>query len=216
MDKPTSDLVRKKTENLFDFYWEGWVGRSFKSLDTTETRDFPSWIVELYMEQNDGKWPFSNAGIILVHKFGKVVVLEYDKHLNHPCLRLTSSSSFMKRYNLPKQVNYNYWFDLVSTGESNKVSAEFSIDANMKGDSILQRYNLKSTFPAILSHEEDYRFFYFAGDFADNPIVTQTAYFKGVKTIERWLNSNYTCNRTNFFWDYYIPLMEGIMQKAKK
>jgi hypothetical protein len=216
LDKPTSDLVRKKTENLFDFYWEGWVGRCFNSLDTNKNRDFPTWIINLYKEQNNGKWPFSKAGIVFVHKFGKVVVLEEDNHLNHPCLEIETSESFREKYRLPAKLNYCYWFDIVSTGETNKVSASFNIDANQKGDSILNRYSLNPSFPAILSHEKDYRFYYFAGDFADNPIVKETAYFKGVKTIERWLNSDRKCERTNFFWEYYLPLMEGIIENTNK
>jgi hypothetical protein len=216
LDKPTSDLVRKKTENLFDFYWEGWVGRCFNSLDTADNRDFPGWITRLYKQQNKGKWPFKNAGIVLVHKYGKVVVLENGNHLNHPCLQIETSEDFQNKYELPAKLNYCYWFDIVSTGETNTVSATFNIDANSKGDSLLNRYSLNSNFPAILSHEKDYRFYYFAGDFADNPIVKQTAYFKGVKTIERLINSDRSCSRRNFFWEYYIPLMQGIMENTEK
>ena len=215
LDKPTSDLVRKKTENLFDFYWEGWVGRCFSSLDTTENRDFPTWITQLYKQQNKGEWPFTKAGIVLVHKFGKVVVLEESKHLNHPCLSIETNETFQNKYKLPAKLNYCYWFDIVSTGETNTIAAKFNIDANSKGDSLLNRYSLKSSFPAVLAHEKEYRFYYFAGDFADNPVVKETAYFKGVETIERLINSDRSCSRRNFFWEYYIPLMEGIMENAK-
>jgi len=215
LNKPTSDLVRKKTENLFDFYWEGWIGRYYNNLDTTVNRNFPSWITRLYKQQNKDKWPFKGAGIILIHKYGKVIVLEADKHLNHACTKIETSNDFVEKYNLPSKINYTNWFDVISSGETNSIAAEFNLNVNAKGDSILERYGLNSTFPAIVSHEKNYRFYYFAGDFADNPVVKETAYFKGVKTIERWLNNDKTCNRTNFYWDYYIPLIEGIIKETK-
>ena len=214
LDKPTSDLVRQKTENLFDLYWEGWVGKYFHSLDASKNRDFPEWIINLYKKQNNNTWPFKKDGVVLVHKYGKVLVLESDTHLNHPCPVIQTTENFQEKYQLPAKINYSNWFDVVSTGTTNTLGASFQLQTTEKGDSLLTKYNLNPSFPAIVHHSGSYNFFYFAGDFADNPVVKQTAYFKGVKTIERWINSDRSCNRVNFFWDYYIPLMEGIIDST--
>lgn len=117
-------------------------------------------------------------------------------------------------YNLPEKVYYPYWFDIVTTGSENDVVSEFKLNTTLEGDSILNEYRLEETFPAVLSHTENYRFYYFAGDFADNTIKTSLAYFSGVQLVGQVFNSKKDANSRQFFWKYYNPLIKNILNTA--
>jgi hypothetical protein len=212
LNKTTSGLVREKTEDLLKFHWEGWLGRYFHSLDTLKNPDFPNWIVELYNNQNKQKWSFRNDGIVLIHKYGKIVVLDASKHLKEKGPTIHSNKKFAEKYHLPQTITYPYWFDIVKSNNPNHVSASFHIPANSYGDSILAENNLSTDFPAIINHSDNYSFYYFAGDFCQNPIYTTTSFFKGIRAIDFFFYSEENPDRAEFFWKYYIPLMEGILE----
>src|SRR5206468_2347672 len=76
---------------------------------------------------------------------------------------------------------YIYWFDIVYTDTSiNHVLSKFEIDVNERGKNELSANGIPFSFPAISVHSNsDYRFFYFSGDFCDNPIRLISSYFKG-------------------------------------
>jgi hypothetical protein len=215
LNNPTSDLIRTKTEDLFDFEWEGWVGRYFSNLDTTKKESVPEWIVDLYMEQNGQKWTYNNDGVVLIHEYGKVIVLENGQHLNSPFPIIYTQEKYRDKYHLPDRINYSYWFDIVSTGSSNDVVSEFRLNTTTKGDSILRESRLSGNFPAVLSHTTDYTFYYFAGDFADNTIRPSISYFYGIEVVSSILSSNKSSNSEHFFFNYYNPLMKNILYRTR-
>jgi hypothetical protein len=81
------------------------------------------------------------------------------------------------------------------------------------GDSILQNYFLPETFPAVLQGPGETPYFYFAGDFADNPVAIKTAYFKGIEKLKFLFIREKPGSRTRFYWDYYYPLMSQILDQ---
>jgi hypothetical protein len=216
LDKPTSELVREKTEDLFGLRWEGWVGRYFHSLDNTSKENVPAWIVDLYKEQNNGKWPYHNAGIVLVHKYGKVLVLENNNHISHQYPVIQTNKEYASKYNLPDTVNYSFWFDIVSSDKgTNDTLSLFKLKTTSLGDSLLNANRLNSEFPAVLVHNKDYRFYYFAGDFADSNIEPWSAYFAGIQHAPFLFSSKRKYDRRRFFWEYYNPLMKTILKNMR-
>lgn len=212
-DAPTNGLIREKVESLFGLKWTGWTGKYFSSLDTLNAGNFPQWIVTLYKEQNNNQWPFKNAGIVLVHKFGTIVILEQETQLNKEIPFIISKQETMDRFHVPEQVYYSQWFDITYSTDQNNILANFKIHVNAAGDSILRNYNLKPVFPAVIEHIGDYNFYYFGGDFAESKINSKTAFFEGYHNIASVINrTNYSSNK-KFYWSYYVPMFSKILDE---
>jgi len=208
---PTNGLIREKVENLFGLKWSGWTGKYFSSLDTTHSKKFPKWIVNLYMEQNNNRWPFKKAGIVLVHKFGTIAVLELEKHLNEEIPFILAKEEAQERFNIPDKVHYPQWFDITFSDDNNNILADFKINVNAAGDSILRHYNLKPVFPAVVEHKNDYMFYYFGGDFAENEVNSKTAFFEGYHNLVSILNGDNYKTTNKFYWNFYVPMMTKIL-----
>lgn len=211
---PTSWVVRRKTEELFNFEWTGWTGRYFNLLDTLKNPELPRWVIRLYKEQHDGNWPFTKAGIVFVHLDERIAILEKRTSLDVEVPFIYTSEYGQKKYDLPKKIHYPYWFDITFTKNTNKVVSSYKIKPNDVGDSILTLYGIPTEYPAFIEHDEDdYKFYYFAGDFSDNPITLYSSHFRGIGLISRVFYKNATFNeRTKFFWRYYKPVMETIIE----
>jgi hypothetical protein len=210
-DAPTNGLIREKVEDMFDIKWSGWTGKYFSSLDTTNGNKFPQWIVNLYMEQNNNQWPFENAGIVLVHKFGTIAILEQGTHLTQEIPFIIAKQETMSRFGVPEMVHYPQWFDITFSGDKNDVLANFKINVNASGDSILRYYNLKPVFPAVIEHIGNYKFYYFGGDFAENKVNNKSAFFEGYHNLASFFNSSNYNNTDKFFWQFYVPMMTEIL-----
>lgn len=100
------------------------------------------------------------------------------------------------------------------TRQTNNVVSVYRIFSNARGDSILKSINIPNPFPAVIEHyDNDYKFYYFCGDFCDNPIDSFLAKFEGI-TKFRWFMypSNDAAERKSFFWLYYEPLVSNILR----
>ncbi len=212
LNKTTSPQIRKKTEELLNFNWEGWIGRYFHSLDFEENPDFPKWIVDLYEEQNDAKWNYKGSGIVLIHRFGTTIVLEGSRHLTRDVPEIQTQRKFAEKFGLPLILEYPYWFDIVTTNSPNETVAHFELPTTALGDSLLAGYDINATFPAIINHSGNYNLYYFAGDFCQNPVDTRLSFFSGIQWIDFLFYSDDKADRAKFFWKYYIPLMKGILE----
>jgi hypothetical protein len=213
---PTNGLIREKVENLFSLKWSGWTGKYFASLDTANTNAFPKWIVNLYKEQNNNQWKFKNAGIVLIHKFGTIAILELETHLIDEIPHIIANQDAIDRFGVPEEIFYSQWFDITNSGEQNEILANFKINVNAQGDSILRSYNLKPIFPAVIEHTGDYNFYYFGGDFAENDLSSNTAYFEGFHNLASVLNRDNYNNTYTFFWKFYVPMMTTILEDYQK
>ena len=213
---PTNGLIRDKVEELFGLNWSGWTGKYFSSLDTADNSDFPYWIVNLYKEQNNNSWPFKNAGIVLVHKFGTIAILEQGTHLTKEVPFINAKQETIERFGVPEVVHYSQWFDITFSDNKNKVLADFKIHVNESGDSILRHYNLKPVFPAIIEHTIDYNFYYFGGDFAESEINSKSAFFEGYHNCVSLFNGSDFDNNSKFFWKFYVPMLTGILNDYQK
>jgi hypothetical protein len=211
---PTSPTVRSTFEADFGVKWTGWIGRYFDSFDTTKNKEIPKWLINNYRLQHNGAWPFRKSGIAFIHSDERVVVLENETHLQQELPFIYSSEEGQDHYGLPERTPYSFWFDIIQPDTSfNHVISRFRIDVNEKGEQELAANGLPSSFPAVTAHiNTDYRFFYFSGDFADNPISLTSSHFKGVPYF-KWLmyNRHDPQERKSFFWRIYQPLVTTIL-----
>jgi hypothetical protein len=208
---PTNGLIREKVETMFGLKWSGWTGKYFPSLSASEDSYFPKWIVNLYKEQNNNEWPFTKAGIVLVHKFGTIAVLEMGTHLTEEIPQIIAKQDAIDRFGVPEQTYYSHWFDITFSKEQNDVLANFKLNVNSQGDSILRNYNIKPIFPAVIEHIGDYQFYYFGGDFAESNIADKTAFFEGYHNIMSKLTKDNYKNTNKFFWKFYVPMLTNIL-----
>lgn len=210
---PTSPVIRGKFERLFGLKWSGWTCRFFSSFDTSINLELPKWMVHNYKERHNGKWPFTGAGIAFIKNKGDVVILEDGKDLNFPVplIKLTSEG---KDADVNDNTKYPYWIDIIEPdNKTNKVLANFEINVTEKGAEILNRYSLPAVIPAVTkSRSNHYPFYYFSGDFCDNDVDFSSSYYKGISVFKNLLySSDDLMERESFFWNFYKPLMSGII-----
>ncbi len=214
LGSPTDSSVRKGFENAFGIHWSGWIGRYFDSFDTTKNKELPRWLIYNYKIRHRGEWPFKKSGIAFIHSDDRVVILENDTHLVNELPHIYASTEAITEYGVPKKIHYAFWFDVISVDTNiNKVIAHYEIDANKTGLAVLAENGIPAQFPAITLHsKKDYRFFYFSGDFCDNPIELGSSYFTGVHFF-RWFMYNKLDpqERKSFFWTFYRPLVSRIL-----
>ena len=209
---PTRNSVRTEFESMFGLRWTGWTGRYFESLDTLTNKELPRWLIRDYKIQHNNLWLFNKSGIAFVHFDGRVEILENKTHLNEEVPSILTNSKNRERFGLPANLKYPYWFDVMLTQRSNNVVSVYSIYSNAKGDSLLSLNGIPKTFPAVIEHSGDYNFYYFAGDFCDNPVQQFAAKVKWVRLF-KWFfyNAKEIPERRSFFWEYYSPLVTNIL-----
>lgn len=210
---PTPDAVAKEFGNTFKIKWTGWVGKYFDSFDTAQNKELPKWLVENYKKQNNNKWPFKKSGIAFVNKSDKIVVLEYVTHLNAEVPFILTPKDQREKYHIPKSMKYPFWFDIIQTSRANKIVSFYDLKVNDEGMKILDKNNIPAQFPAIIEHNRmDYKFYYFCGDFADNPISQGGSYFKGITYFRKlFYNDDIAAERASFFWEFYQPMIKKIL-----
>ena len=211
---PTSNIIRSETENLFGLKWSGWTGRYYSQLDTTKKPEVPKWIVRLYKEQHNNRWPFTKSGIIFVHYDETIEILEKGRDLNVEVPVVRSFDYTVSKFSVPESINYPYWFDItLSTDTTNRVLSYYEISSNARGDSILQDHNIPKIFPAAFENLKDSRFYYFCGDFTDSPIYKTPKKIIGIQYLKLFvLNEKDLNDRTPFFWRYTHPMTSKILE----
>ncbi len=211
---PTPHAIRDSMESIFGVGWSGWIGRYFISLDSTANDALPSWVINLYQDKHGPSWPYHDSGVVLV-RGSEILILEYGKELNLETPFIETPPVHCEGFGLPEIVNYPFWFDIVSSPHrENQVISIFHLPVNDRGDSLLTAHGIPKLFPAVLREiSGEHPFYYFSGDFSDNPVPQNTAYFKGIAWLQSFFyNSNQADDRREFFWRYYRPLLTSILR----
>ncbi|MEI6123965.1 MAG: hypothetical protein WCQ95_10095 [Bacteroidota bacterium] len=215
---PTPYGIRRDLETTFNLKWTGWTGRYFDILDTLKNPELPHWVVRLYREQHNYQWPFTKSGIVFAHEDSRVEVLENGRDLDLEVPYIKSFYSSTQKYGIPDVLYYPYWFEITySTDTSNHVFSYYQLMPNSRGDSILQHQGIPKLFPAAFEHTQDYKFFYFGGDFVDYPANFNFVQLKGIYYFHLFLLGKPTPNETDhFYYRYYTPLVETILDDYYK
>lgn len=209
---PTNALVRSKTEDLLGISWSGWSGKYFVTLNVDDENGPDEWMKNLYESQHLGVWPNNQSGIVLLNNDGLIEVLVNGKHLNSSLPSIKSTDDMVNRFHVANDIPYEQWFEFIKPG-NNKVSSSFNIDATDEGIAIFDKLGLSNSFPAIIEGSSDKKFFYFCGDFAENPVQIGTAKLLGGRWINHFIYRFNASNRANFFRYYYSPLIDGILEE---
>jgi hypothetical protein len=216
---PTAPEIRNQFEALFGMKWSGWTARYFNSLDTTINKELPVWMVKNYKAANSNKWSFKKAGIVFVSDNDQVVVLEDSTHLSNPMPYIVSTTGAQADLGLPDKIKYPFWFDVIIPNEVvNKIDAKFSLSLKQNGIAELKKFGIPASFPAVLKQNATQpKFYYFSGDFCDNPISLTSSYFKGISFFKFLLyDTQDPMERKSFFWNFYKPLITNILNKEQK
>lgn len=210
---PTPANIRIEFEKLFGMQWTGWAGRYFDLLDTSLNKELPEWLKNGYVSQHNNTWPFKKSGIAFVNESGEIEILENDRDLNYEYPVIRSGETSVGRFGIHDRVPYPYWFDIMKTSRNNNIISFYEIDTNKRGDSVLQRNGIPKQFPAVIERTGDCKFYYFSGDYADNPITMRLAKFKYVDILAAPFTSNKGTSKNYFFWRFYAPLVSKIMEE---
>jgi hypothetical protein len=211
---PTPEPVRRSFEELYDVNWTGWTGRFFLNLENTPVNELPTWIVREYEAQWKRKWAFMKSGLVLVHESGRILVLEQDTHLNSSVPVIHTPESERDRYGLPETMPYPFWFDITLHGPRNRTVASYHLDPNPEGKALLDSLRIPTIYPAVIaSNPDEPPFYYFSGDFADNPINMSLTVFRYVHVLDGLLYDRSIENRGGFFWNFYRPMVMTILDE---
>jgi hypothetical protein len=214
LGSPTLPVVRAGFENMFGMRWTGWIGRYFDSFDTLTNKELPHWLINNYKSRHKGAWPFKKSGIAFVHADERIVIVENQTHLNSELPHIYATKEGREHYDIHPKVKYAFWFDVVLANPSvNRLLAHYEIDVNSKGRDEMTRNGIPVSFPAIIAHTgKDYHFYYFAGDFCDNPVPLTASYFKKIEWFKWFMfNNSDPQERKSFFWELYRPLVTTIL-----
>lgn len=209
---PTSNYIRQQAQDLLNIRWTGWIGRYFDPLDTILNKELPRWVIDNYLEQHGGIWPFSKAGIVFSYVTDQIEILEIDKDLLVEIPFIHTGRYGREKFNLPKTMHYPFWFDIsVPLNDSNIIVSSFVIEPNERGDSILKANSIPHRFPALMESAGPSPYYYFGADYSDNPILNRTAYYAGSGLVDFLFYDQNYLKRTKFFYQFYRPLMKKIL-----
>ena len=213
---PTQGYIRREYEKEFHVKWTGWVGRYYDNLDTLINLDIPRWLIKNYMRDNQNTWPFKNSGIAFVRDDDKVVILENKTHLDIDIPYIYTNMDDCIAFNIPSAMKYPFWFDIISTDSTMHEISKYEIGSNIRGDSLLSKWNIPREFPALVKPRKNNLYYYMAGDFSDNPIDMKSSYFRYVELLSFITLTHEKIERNTFFWNYYRPLIKNIFTEYQK
>jgi hypothetical protein len=213
---PTRKDVRLEFENLADIKWTGWITRYFDELDTLLNNDLPRWLIKAYVNQHDGVWGLAGPGMVFVHEHGTLEILRFGKDFKSNVPNIVSTAKSQKRYEIPEIVKYPYWIDVILVSSDFEVISYYDLLPTEAGIDKLREMGVPRYFPAAVVKENGKgKFYYFCGDFADNPVSGNSFRFFGVSKLWRmFLQAEDYSQRNSFFWNYYYPLMKNILKDS--
>ncbi|WP_194974433.1 hypothetical protein [Aquiflexum lacus] len=214
---PTGKAVRMEFENLAEIKWTGWITRYFDELDTLLNNDLPRWLIKGYVNQHDGVWGLAGPGMVFVHENGSLEILQFGKDFLNNVPNIISTSKNQKKYEIPEIVKYPYWIDVILVSRDFEVISYYDLLPTEEGLDKLREMGVPRYFPAAVVKENGQgKFYYFCGDFADNPVSGSSYKFFGISKLWRmFLQAEDYSQRNSFFWNYYYPLMKNILKDSE-
>lgn len=205
------NTIYSQLSSLLGIKPTGWVGRYV--YDLQDFSDVPDWAPPMYEKQEGVEWQFSGPGIILVSD-EKIIILEQKSDFDSKnLLQIHINEDYKKEFSGCDKVNFYNWFEIVEPVSDCEVIASFKFDVNATGMEKLKGVLKSPTFAAISRKTIDGKapIYYFAGDF--NDYVSKESYngFLLANRVYRWLAYDRQGDISNFFWNFYNPLMVKIL-----
>jgi len=207
---PTSDLVRRKAEELFEIYWSGWSGMWYDNL-AAGNPDIPSWLVNAYAEHNDRDWNYSKPGIVLYSHDLNVVVLEKDTHLDIEVPLLVTGPEYAAEYGVADVVHFPYKFDISYAADPGKVVSSYLLGVNREGKRLLESHNIPVRFPASIANPGNRQVHFLAGNYSDYEQCLFLSVFRGIRSLDFLLYRDAVGDRGEFFRTWYYPYVSKVI-----
>jgi len=212
LGSPTGEESRARLEEILGVRWTRWIGRFFANLADRE--EVPQWMRDNFEREWGRPWLFTGSGYVLLQDDAHCEVLRVGSESERVGLiieRAQPVDPLLRR--AADGVPYPYWFDVVEATEGTEVLAWFEWRLTSWGAERLDRRGLPRRFPAVARRRHPRAVsYYFAGDFADNPMSEARVPFAGYLAFKRRLES-YKLNPSEsaFYWTFYVPMMDELV-----
>lgn len=208
----TTDSVQQEIHSLFGFVHTDWVGRYVANLQ--DITDIPAWAVKLQNDQYGHMWNYKGAGLLLVSRKGEIIVLQQGVDFTQDPLTVQIAPAFRSKFgNL--NVNYYNWFEIINSNYGTDVVAQYQFHLNKTGLSKFSKISSSTVFPAITRlNSSNAPAYYFAGDFNDCVGWNKYTNFLFSSTFFRIFSFDRKGDISNFYWNFYRPVMGVILNDS--
>ena len=217
LGSPTGEDARKTLEAALGVRWTRWIGRYFADLD--DVAEVPQWMRDDYEREWKRPWRFEGPGYVLMQDDAHCEVLRVGFEAKTIGLTIERERPVdASLANAADGVPYPYWFDIVIDAPDTKRLASFAWHLESEGRERLKARGLPERFPAVTRRisAEGGVAWYFAGDFADNPMDPRPVGFLGYPGFRRFVEGiRRVPSETAFYWRFYVPMMESILNVAE-
>ncbi|MEY3012081.1 MAG: hypothetical protein RIT45_816 [Pseudomonadota bacterium] len=202
---PTAGDVRRRMEKMLHLRWTGWIGRW--QHDLSDYREIAEWFRRRWEAQFQRKWDLEGPGLMFVHDSGRVLVLREG-------LEIARGAPMYLRFD-GQDLPYRYWFDVVIAEKEEDVQGAYHLNVLPPGAKLLQHFGIPAVFPAVM-HDEQFRYAYFSGDFADQATQFDPPWLGGITAVRKWLaRSGFIHDEMRLTWQVYAPTIEKLLKVAK-
>ncbi len=216
LGSPTGEAARTLLERTLGVRWTRWIGRYFAHLD--DPSEVPEWLRKDYEREWQRPWLFRGPGYVLLQDDSHCEVLRVGEESERIGLTLDRAAPIDRLLShAADRIPYPYWFDIVSTGPETQVLATFRWHLTPAGAKRLEARALPPAFAAVTRKVSPGPgvAYYFAGDFADNPMPDQAMPFGGYVTGMRWLHAAALApSETAFYWRFYYPMVSALLRQT--
>lgn len=189
-----------------------WVGRYI--FDLQDFSDVPDWAPPMYEQQEGVEWRFSGPGILLVSREGKIIVLEQNIDFDSKnLLKIYINKEYRKEFAGVSNANFYNWFELVEPNYGTEQIATFEFDLNVTGMEKIREVSNTPRFAAVTRKvtENHAPVYFFSGDFNDYTSGHKYGRFLFANQIFKLFSFDRQGDVTNFFWNFYDPLIRKIL-----
>jgi hypothetical protein len=215
---PTEAAVARRIEELLGLRWTHWIGRYFA--DLADEDEVPRWLVRTWEREWNDTWEFEGPGWVLTRDDVSCEVLRVGLEIESIGLTLERSEPIDPLLaRAGDGVAYPYWFDIVEPQPGTEILARFRWHLLPPGEARMAARELPLELPAVLRRRgarTGTPAYYFAGDFADNPMRDDRVPFAGYLTLRRWLEAvKLAPSEDGFYWRFYVPMMHALLDAVE-
>jgi len=216
LGSPTGNDAKTTLEAALGVRWTHWIGRYFSRLE--DVGEVPRWMRNDYEREWGKPWRFEGPGYVLMQDDAHCEVLRVGVEVDTIGLTIERERPIDAHLDgAADRVPYPYWFDVVDSPDAVRL-ASFVWHLKPEGRERLKLRGLPERFAAV-THRTPATggvAWYFAGDFADNPMDPRPVPFLGYLGFRHLVEGlKLAPSETAFYWRFYVPMMETILADAE-
>jgi len=215
LGSPTGAEARTTLEDALGVRWTRWIGRYFPRLE--DVSEVPRWMRNDYEREWGKPWEFAGPGYVLMQDDEHCEVLRVGFESRTIGLTLERETPVDPHLaGAADGVPYPYWFDIVEPHDTQRL-ASFVWHLEEAGRLRLKARKLPERFAAVTRRARPAggAAWYFAGDFADNPMDPRPVPFSGYLGFRHLAEGlKLAPSETAFYWRFYVPMLETILTDA--